>query len=512
MAIQQAPYGDIISTATPTLDRLAQQMYAEQKQRQLIQYRENQALESSLQKEFAKVRSVDTPEVINSWNEYKNGKKQLMFDHSLQKDPIAYNRKQQEVNAALQKTYSTINKSTEIKNMQEEMVKDHFKNADNYKDDFGQRAATLMNTPISQLQNHPQFGDLTNMDNYRDDSINTDFGKIVREAVGQPRQVYAKKAEVPGGLETVITPFNYPNKPLQVKNYIMGAMGMRNAGKDAAKMLNSIPQEELANTFKQYQALPKEYWENMGEKEPQDLMPKNPDSKQDVLSSYLAMKNAIATQPVEGKTYTIKNEKAIEDLKFDRQKQMEEIKQGNREALVRLRKKINPSDTEMNNLWYQSHLDNIIEDAKTNKEQHHVYTNKGRSLYYYDLINPDAFTMKAFARDKGEPDRIGVTSDNKIVPIFFKRDAATKEIEKMDGQPVVDQDYSKPMTYDQALINLGYRGATKKQLGKDLSKTIKTTSGKNYSLDGKTYSHKELNDMGYDDDEIDEALKAGLIK
>jgi hypothetical protein len=33
-----------------------------------------------------------------------------------------------------------------------------------------------------------------------------------------------------------------------------------------------------------------------------------------------------------------------------------------------------------------------------------------------------------------------------------------------------------------------------------------------YKLNGKTYSKKELNDLGYDDDEIEQFIKGGLIQ
>lgn len=146
---------------------------------------------------------------------------------------------------------------------------------------------------------------------------------------------------------------------------------------------------------------------------------------------------------------------------------MEKIKHANAKDLAAYKKQIDPNDTELNNVWYQRHLDNIIEGSKEGERRHMFKGNK--SLGYYRVIKPDAFTAKAFARDIGEPDRIGVSESGEIVPIFYKYDQKTKELETTStGAPVINELYSKPMSYEQALINLGYRGTTKKQLGKDL--------------------------------------------
>jgi hypothetical protein len=146
---------------------------------------------------------------------------------------------------------------------------------------------------------------------------------------------------------------------------------------------------------------------------------------------------------------------------------MEKIRHANAKDLAKYKKEIDPNDTDMNNVWYQAHLDKRIEEAKGG-ERRHMYRN-GKSLGYYRVIKPDAFTAKAFARDIGEPDKWGVMEGSgDIIPIFYKYDK-DKKIEKDSyGNPVINELYSQPMSYDQALINLGYRGATKKQLGKDL--------------------------------------------
>ncbi len=461
------PYGDIFLVNTPALDRWGQQLYLEQKQREQRAQQEGALLDANVQKEMGKVRSVDAPEVIKSWQDYKQLKKNLYFNKELQKDPLAYNQAQQAAAKKYQDIFAISKKSSELNDLQKSLTAGYMKDPNSHADDAGVKLNTLMNTPISGLsQPHPQLGDLTNMENYLDRSINTDFGKMVRDATGTPKQTYSKEEPIQGGLQTKITPYEYGSSPLQVKESLLGTMGMRQAGKDASKAWDKLPESEIEGTINAYQALPKEYWERIGLKEPQNLFPKNPDSKAENFAAYQAMKYAVANAPREGKPQIVQNLKAVKDLEWARKQQMEDIQLANAKELAQFKKDIDPNDTDMNNVWYEAHLKNLIQGAKTG-ERRHMF--KGtNSLGYYNVIKPDAFTAKAFARDIGEPDRIGVNDKGEIIPIFYKYDK-NKQIEKTStGAPVINDLYSQPMSYNQALINLGYRGATKKQLGKDL--------------------------------------------
>jgi hypothetical protein len=474
-----APYGDIVFASTPTLDRWSQQLYAEQKTREARAQQENMALDANIQKELGKVRSIDTGDVINSYQQYKQLSKELMFNHSLRKDPLAYNQVKQAANSAYQNIFTTANQSAEAKELAKSMFQEKLKSPNDFHDNAGQMLSALTNTPLSQIRNHPQYGDLTNPDAYRDFGMNTNWGEEVRKAAGTPEEVYTERIPMDGGLQTQVIPYKFGKTPAHVKDYLLGSMGMRQAGKDAAKAWDSLPEDEIASTIKAYQGLPKEYWQKMGLKEPQDLFPKNPDSKAENFAAYQAMKYAISNEPRAQKPGVENNLRAIKDLDFERQKQMQAIKNADARGLVELKKKLDPNDTDMQNVWYQAHLDKMISDANAAKERHHVYTTKGRSLYYYNAINPDPFTMKALTRNGREPDRVGVTESGQIIPIFFKKDEKGEKIttdKDGKGSPVVDEDDSKPMSYEQALISLGYRGATKKQLSSDLKGKIKSPS------------------------------------
>jgi len=487
MATQRinAPYGDIVAVTTPYLDRAAQQLYQEQKIRQVRQQQENAALDASIQKEIGKVRAVDTPEVIKSWQDYKGLKQQLLFNKDLQKDPLAYNQLQQAAQRAYQNVFSASNKSQELKELQKNLVSEAMRNPNGMADDYGKRIATLMNTPLSAVGNHPEYGDLTNFDDYRYKGMSTDFGKMIKEAVGTPRKIAGKEVLVDDGLQFKTPMHEYGNTPGQVKDYLLGAMAMRQSGRDAAYQWDHLPEEEIASTIKKYQSLPKEYWEKIGLQEPQELLPKNPDSKAENFASYQAMKYAIDNAPREVAPAFRQNLKAIEDLKFNRQKQMQAIKQADAKDLIALRKKLNPNDAELNDSWVDNYWSKRIDEARQGQPTTFQDPNNPLTIKGAHEIQLDGVVAKSLSRNGQEPDRLFVTLDDKVLPIFYKyqeeHDKSGKKIgvsvaKDESGNPVIDEDFSKPISLDQAYLALGYKGQTKKQLSGTMKGATKTES------------------------------------
>lgn len=526
MADQQripGPYGDIFLAQTPTLDRLSQQLYVEQKQRQAMQLRENQAIDAGIQKELGKVRSVDTPEIIQSYNNYKQLKKQLLFDKNLQKDPVAFNQLQQAANQAYQDIFSKANQSAEVKEMAKTMTTDRFKNPDAYADDYGQRVSTLMSTPLSGLQQHQQYGDLTNWDQYRYQGTNTDFAKLLTNSMGQPKQVFTASKVLDGGLQTQLTPFTFTNTPAQVYENLVGGFSMHKAGRDASLQWDKLPPQQIEATVQKYKEIGKDKWERMGLPAPQELGDFN-DNKAENYAKYLAMNYAINNEPKEGTPVFRENKAAVMAAQEAKDRRMTALRHANAKELIQYRKDIDPNDTELNNVWVEQYFDKRISDAKSDSSNKRMVYTPNTKKFGYE-ISGDPILMKAFSRNGNEPDRLYVTEDNKIWPIFYKygpekdKDgnsiAKTSVVKKNDkGDPVVDEDYSKPVALDQAYFTLGYKGQTKKDLGKTMDATLakKNATSKSYNVDGKTYSHKQLNEMGYDDNEIQEAIKAGIIK
>jgi hypothetical protein len=169
------------------------------------------------------------------------------------------------------------------------------------------------------------------------------------------------------------------------------------------------------------------------------------------------------------------------DDTYNREVALMGMRQKNAKELIDYKKKIDPNDTELNNVWYKSYLDNVMADAKKGGERHHVYNPRtGESQLYYNMIKPDPFLLKSFSVGNSTPERIGVTESGELIPIFYKYDKEGKVVTLKDKKtPALDENFSQPMSYEQALTNMGFRGSTKKQFREDQQKIQTQSKGKN---------------------------------
>lgn len=223
-------------------------------------------------------------------------------------------------------------------------------------------------------------------------------------------------------------------------------------------------------------------------------------------------------------------EEKIEPDVYGRGVAMEEIRHANAKKLVDYKKKIDPNDTKMNNLWVEQYLTKRTEDAK--KGPIHTYTYQGgRKVNEYN-VPIDPVLGKALSKNIGgktfEPDAVRVDEDGNFRTIFYQyytendpppkgSGAKIGEPKKgANGQIAVDEQLSRAkFTPDQIALALGYRGQTKKQLTETMKSALNDKQQKaktSFTIDGKSYSRKQLNDMGYDDNEIEDFIKQGVIK
>lgn len=214
-------------------------------------------------------------------------------------------------------------------------------------------------------------------------------------------------------------------------------------------------------------------------------------------------------------------EEKIEPDVFGRQKAMEAIRTANDKDLIKFKKQIDPNDTEMNNLWVERYLGQLTKEAREKKPIEYKYQEGGK-VFEYD-IPVDPVLGKALAEGNVTPDAIRVDADGNFRRIFYQRYGKDEEKGKVEGEIkkgangkiAVDETISRAkLTPDQVALALGYRGQTKKQLTETMKNVLnkKPTTKTSFSIHGKSYSRKQLNDMGYDDNEIEDFIKQGVIK
>lgn len=456
MAEQQrvgAPYGDVFFVTTPSLDRTAQQLYLQQKTREANQQRENQALDQMMQKDFANIRAVDTPDVVKSYNDYKALKKNLYFNKDLQRDPLKYNQAQQLANQAFVDMQNQINRSKEIKEMTKTMTTDRFKNPDAYADDYGQRASILMNTPISNLQNHPQYGDLTNWDNYRYQGSNTNFNDIVNKVYGKPNKIVGKEEPLDKlGLQFRSPVYEYGTPPAQVYEGLVNSLDHKTE-RDAAFKWKQLSPDVIQKVEEDYAKIPQQKWEQMGLSGPQKIDLRG-GSDAEKYMRLLSMQNAINTNPRLVNYENRTSEKAKLDFNFNKALVLEGVRHGNRVSEIKLRDELKKKGEGEQDDIMDELYDQLKSDALSNPKK---YKPGGGTPFHQYQIKTTEGVKKLFAVTdaKGHkiyPDEIRFSKDfGNVVPIFLehytnsKGDPLPEIVKDKDGNAKVLNDLSQPI-------------------------------------------------------------------
>lgn len=478
--------------------------------------RENSQLEQQFNKEFSNVRSADSEDVINSWNNYKQLKKQLLFNKDAQRDPKMFNKLQQATNEALAHTYQTINRSTELKKQGEALLQERKVHPEKFADDFGNKVTEFNKTPMSQLADHP-YGDLSNPDTYRYKGSLTNFQPLLQKAAGTPRELGVPRETVePGGLQRRISTFKGANSPYDFYNNIIGSLVGSNAPRDFVGTFGEItPEQEqlITEQFNKLKADPK-FKAAYGDME-QDFPASAYQTQTGHIAKVLAMQHAInnpITEKVDYKPIT----SAVEDRKEKFRRTMEQVRQGNREALIGLRHEYKTSDANKKSQMENGVYDEMKADALKNPAKYKDTSGK-ESTNYIMNTTPDVQAILAVKDEKGHDtpvDQVVFTPDGYVKGIVYKRDEKGNLLPKgQNGYPVDSKLSSKMLESEfKARWIKGIFGAKEAKAQTSGTPSQAPQQGGSYNLNGKTYSHKQLNDMGYDDNEIEQYKKAGLIK
>lgn len=448
------PYGDIFQVQTPTLDRVGQQLQQQQIARQQYAQKESQQMDSLVGKELAKARSTDMPDIIDAYTKWKGLRQKTLFDRNLQADPKAYNAAQIESNVALGNLQQLINGSAEINNLQKGLVADRKTKPNLFSDDFGNRISILASTPLSKLKNYKigdETVDLTNPDSYRYKGTQTDFGGLVSKAADKPQEMFTREDQI-DSLQRKYTPVLMRNNPLKVFDTLKGNYGQRISNRDAAAAWESIPQEEKDSVRRQFDAIPESKWKAWKLEGKPNISPANPNDPAENFAAYQAMKYAINEQPSEGKAIVRTNKEAELNARFNQQKLMEGIRQGNRIQL----KEVAHTFKQMDKTQQDSKLDEFYSDLMNKtKEGSPVYYKSadGKIRKQYDIpVSPFIKSAFALPNDKGHklpPDQIRTEENGDLLLIYYQRgedNEGNPIIKKEGGSYAVDPEKSRRIT------------------------------------------------------------------
>jgi hypothetical protein len=443
-----APWGGIVKAETPFTDRVTTQLLAQQQERRQYQQQTTLQADEQMNKELANVRSADMPDVMNSYGQWKNISMQ-MLSPKVQGDPKAYNELQVQKNAALGQTMAAINRSAQLNSQAKEMVAERKLKPNLYSDDFGDRIVAFNKTPMDQLANHPQYGDLTNPDAFRYTGSQTDFGKMETAAAGKFQAVAgAEKTEKISDMQSRVTPTEFGATPAQFFDNLRGQFAQHIPGRDAAAAWEAVPEMQRAAVDQQFAAIPPEKWLAMtGQPKPQVVAPADANNPAEQYAAYRAKIYALNAAPKAGTPQNVINQQGKmqeqSQLSFNRQSAMEALKEGDREKLAGMKHQFHQMDAKDKDAAMNGVVDDMLTQAKAGGVIEYRPA-AGGALRQYD-IPASTILKKEFSvpDDKGHPipvDAFRLSEDGQTVtPIFWKPGQTGNSRE-------VNVDLSRPMT------------------------------------------------------------------
>lgn len=462
IASPSQPFGDIVFYQSPYTDNALNRLYQEQKIRQAEQRQQNKEIDKMLSSDLGKMRSVDQPDYINTYQQYKDAKKRLLFDKKLQKDAYAYNELQNRANNLLGDLKRLSSGSSELKDQLKTQAQARIKTPDLYKDEAGDYLSIAANTPLKKggrIVVGDEEVDVFNPDSYLYTGPNTDFSSILKTAAGTPKSTITETTPIGAdGIQSMQTVYEFGNSPAQYKSSLMGALVKRGSARDASYLLNKMTQSEKDEIEKKYNEIPLDKLKRMGIPQRQDLRPSNPDNDADVWSSLEAMKYAINNEPRINKQSPLTNQSALEDKRQRNKKEMAAINQGNRLALEKVKQRLKNSSAEDKNSWLDGFMIDLEERAKRNKTQYK--TRNGEVLETYKMdISPKMLSSLGFTKEN-MPDDLRFLPNGDIMYVSYQRypsghKRAGELKEDKNGMRPVDTEFSGRMSKQEFKARIG---------------------------------------------------------
>ena len=204
---RSTPYGDIFQVNTSHIDEMANRLYAQERQRELLKRQGDANLDNEFAKELVGIKKADIPEVTQKWAKFRQA-----HINNQKKGAKATPEDQYAVLQSKADFFSSIAASKEdkerIKNRTSEIKADK---KGRYKLDSHSTLANMLNTPTSQRKVDEDDALLFNQYSF------PDLPKVAANMVGKPQEIKigTGKPSVKGDLyddENVFQRFNNPNQ------------------------------------------------------------------------------------------------------------------------------------------------------------------------------------------------------------------------------------------------------------------------------------------------------------
>ena len=318
------PYGNDFIVGTPSLDRLEERLYAEQKQKEAQQQYNIKQLDDEFSKNVSNIRDADVDDFTNLYNDYK-----LATQSSIKNKSGTSPQQQMELLRKRANMYKLINESKAEREREEMYGKRYSTKPDDFNDNAPELLIEGRKLPISKKRNYIGADgvaiDLTNPQNllWQD---KTNWQPILQKAGGTlNRRGESTRVKLPGGLEEEETTYKGLSSPVDYYQSIVGAaMSSPRGAKSLSNRYQFTPEEAQDITIK-FEALKNtpEFKAAYGDVK----FPEFADMTEGTRTAKLLAMTHALNNPIVAEKKNIKNTKGIIDYNFANKKIMAAIQQ-----------------------------------------------------------------------------------------------------------------------------------------------------------------------------------------
>ena len=314
------PYGDISTFQAPHLDNTINMLYQERKQQQAKREAELAAIDDDMNKEYSKVRSQDIPEFTNAWADYKKAKQNILFNKSLQRDPVAFQAAKRAADLAYGNVYQVGNGSAEYKDHLkgvQEWAKTH---PEELPDNYGTLMTTAMNLKAGDNPNvvigknpdgTPITKNLRDPLTFRELTPTYNFATKIDKAAGTPQPTGFDNTPIgTKGLQVGRQEYKSTANPVKIRQEILNTYGdgdakkSKSAKKTAADLSRTVSDEDYDKLEQAYLSRNPDDLRKQGEKLVKFDTPQTPEER---YANIAAMRYGVS------KTHTLGDYKQLDD-------------------------------------------------------------------------------------------------------------------------------------------------------------------------------------------------------
>ena len=308
------------------LDNAAKQLYAEQKQKEAQAIKDFSVADELLKKDIGGIRSADTDEIFNEYNELKQIRKALYFDENIKKDPKKFAEMQKEAQLREIRLRGGIARSRETKEIDKGTNENFYRRPDDYDEEKKKLFYDALNMPTSEREKMGLIGDgfyrseLPNMSKLQD---------ITKKAMGTPTEIdFGGAVKADGGYRLEQKRLLRGNNPIQFADLMYKGLQQAKYGQGARKLYDQIPDARKAQIQKEFLDIPNEEFESKwGIKKDGLLNMFNADDKAGQYVMLEAMRIAKENMPQFGQSKFRDNPEFIDEKKkaeYDRRFRLQE--------------------------------------------------------------------------------------------------------------------------------------------------------------------------------------------